>query len=83
MQTSVLWLIAAAVTALVLGIGIALRFVMTADPALRARETVAAVAQYGLLFGFAAVAAVISARGLAGGSRRSVPPVGCTCCAGS
>jgi Protein of unknown function (DUF2637) len=74
MQTSVLWLIAAAVTTLVLGLGVALRFVMIADPALRARarETAAAVAQYGLLFGFAAVAAVISARGLVGFARSNM-----------
>lgn len=41
---------------------------MAADPErrARARETVAGIAQYGLLFGFAAVAAAISAQGLTG-----------------
>lgn len=74
MRSSVPWLITAAVTALVLGTAIAVRFAMTADPALRtrAREAAAAVAQYGLLFGFAAVAAVISARGLVGFARSNM-----------
>jgi hypothetical protein len=74
MQTSVPWLITAAATALVLGAGMAVRLAVTADPALRARarETAAAVAQYGLLFGFAAVAAVISARGLVGFARSNM-----------
>jgi hypothetical protein len=74
MRTSVPWLITAAVTVLVLGTGIAVRLAMTADSALRtrAREAAAAVAQYGLLFGFAAVAAVISARGLVGFARSNM-----------
>jgi Protein of unknown function (DUF2637) len=74
MQTSVPWLITAAVTALALGVGIAVRLAVTADPELRtrARETAAAVAQYGLLFGFAAVAAAISARGLVGFARSNM-----------
>ena len=74
MQTSVPWLITAAATALVLGAGTAVRLAMTADAALRtrARETAAAVAQYGLLFGFAAVAAAISARGLVGFARSNM-----------
>jgi len=74
MHTSVPWLITAAAPALVLGAGIAVRLAMTADPALRtrAREAAAAVAQYGLLFGFAAVAAVISARGLVGFARNNM-----------
>jgi len=74
MQMSVPWLITAAAAALVLGAGIAVRVAMTADPELRtrARETAAAVAQYGLLFGFAAVAAAISARGLVGFARSNM-----------
>jgi hypothetical protein len=74
MQTSVRWLITAAATALVLGVGVAVRLAMTADPDLRtrAREAAAAVAQYGLLFGFAAVAAAISARGLVGFARSNM-----------
>jgi hypothetical protein len=74
MQTSVPWLITAAAAALVLGTGIAMRLAMTADAALRARarEAAAAVAQNGLLFGFAAVAAVISARGLVGFARSNM-----------
>ena len=74
MQTSVPWLITAAATAVVLASGIAVRLALTADPALRARarEAVAAVAQYGLLFGFVAVAGVISARGLVGFARSNM-----------
>jgi Protein of unknown function (DUF2637) len=74
MHTSVPWLITAAAPALILGSGIAVRLAMTADPALRtrAREAAAAVAQYSLLFGFAAVAAVISARGLVGFARNNM-----------
>lgn len=74
MQTSVRWLIAATVTALVLGAGIVVRLAMSADAALRtrAREAAAAAAQYALLFGFAGVAAVISARGLVGFARNNM-----------
>jgi len=74
MQSRVWWLITVAVSALVLGTGTALRLAVTADPALRARarEAAAAVAQYGLLFGFAAVAAAISARGLVGFARSNM-----------
>jgi hypothetical protein len=74
MQTRVLWLITAAAAALILGTGAVVRLAMTADPALRARarEAVAAAAQYGLLFGFAAVAAAISARGLVGFARSNM-----------
>jgi hypothetical protein len=68
MRTGVPWLIAAAVTLLIVVVGAGIRLAVTADPArrARAREAAAAVAQYGLLFGFAAVAAAISAHGLVG-----------------
>jgi hypothetical protein len=74
MHASVPWLIATAVAALVLGTGIAVRVAITADLALRARarEAAAGVAQYGLLFGFVAVAALISARGLVGFARSNM-----------
>ena len=74
MQSRVWWLITAAVSALVLGTATALRLAVTAEPALRARarETAAAVVQYGLLFGFATVAAAISARGLVGFARSNM-----------
>lgn len=47
---------------------------MNADPGRRgrAREAAAAAVQYGLLFGFAAVAAAISAQGLTGFARTSM-----------
>jgi hypothetical protein len=71
MQNGVPWLIAAAITVLVVGAGAGIRLAMIADAAqrARAREAAAAVAQYGLLFGFAAVAAAISAHGLVGFAR--------------
>jgi hypothetical protein len=67
------WLVAA-VAAVVLGSGWGIRLAVTADPArrVRAREAVAAVAQYGLLFGFAAVAAAVSAHGLVGFARANM-----------
>jgi hypothetical protein len=48
--------------------------VAAADPAWRARvrEAAAAVAQYGLLFGFAAAAAAVSAHGLTGFARSNM-----------
>jgi hypothetical protein len=54
--------------------GVGVRLAVTADPArrVRAREAVAAAVQYGLLFGFAAVAAAISAHGLVGLARVSM-----------
>jgi hypothetical protein len=47
---------------------------MSSDPGrrARAREAAAAAAQYGLLFGFAAVAAAVSAQGLTGFARTSM-----------
>jgi hypothetical protein len=74
MQTSVPWLITVAAIVLVLGAGTGVRLAVTADPArrARAREAAAAVAQYGLLFGLAAVAAAISARGLVGFARSNM-----------
>ena len=68
------WFIAAAVVVVVLGAGAGIRLAVTADPArrVRAREAAAAVAQYGLLFGFAAVAAAVSAHGLVGFARANM-----------
>ena len=68
------WLIVAAAVVVVLGAGAGIRLAVTADPArrVRAREAVAAVAQYGLLFGFAAVAAAVSAHGLVGFARANM-----------
>src|SRR5260370_29202773 len=74
MHHGVPWIIAAAVTLLILSAGAGIRLAVTADPAhrARAREAAAAVAQYGLLFGFAAVAAAISAHGLVGFARANM-----------
>ncbi len=74
MHRDVPWLIAAAITLAILGVGAGIRLAVTADPAhrARAREAAAAVAQYGLLFGFAAVAAAISAHGLVGFARANM-----------
>jgi hypothetical protein len=74
MQNGVPWLIAAAITLLVVGAGAGIRLAVIADAAqrARAREAAAAVAQYGLLFGFAAVAAAISAHGLVGFARNNM-----------
>src|SRR6266851_280797 len=74
MHHGVLWIVAAAVTLLIVGGGAGIRLAVTADPAhrARAREAAAAVAQYGLLFGFAAVAAAISAHGLVGFARANM-----------
>jgi hypothetical protein len=71
MRAEVRWVIAAAVLLVVLGAGAGLRLAVTAGPGrrARAREAVAAVVQYGLSFGFAAVAAAISAHGLVGFAR--------------
>ena len=68
------WLIAAAVVVVVLGVGSGIRLAVTAEPArrVRAREAAAAVAQYGRLFGFAAVAAAVSAHGLVGFARSNM-----------
>ncbi len=67
-------IIAGAVVVVVAGSAAGVRLAVTADPAHRARtrEVAAAVAQYGLLFGFAAVAAAISAHGLVGFARVSM-----------
>ena len=74
MRGGSLWFVAAAVVVVVLGAGWGIRLAVTADPArrVRARETAAAVAQYGLLFGFAAVAAAVSAHGLVGFARSNM-----------
>src|SRR6266540_2420171 len=74
MRGGSLWFIAVAVIVVVLGAGWGIRLAVTADPArrVRARETAAAVAQYGLLFGFAAVAAAVSAHGLVGFARSNM-----------
>jgi hypothetical protein len=68
------WAIATAVIVLIAGGGAGIRLVVNADPASRerAREAIAAVVQYGLLFGFAAVAAAVSARGLVGFARSNM-----------
>jgi len=67
-------IIAAAVISVIAGLVAAVRLAMSADGVrrARAREVAAAVAQYGLLFGFAAVAAAISAHGLFGFARASM-----------
>lgn len=54
--------------------GVALRLAATADAAqrARAREAIGSAAQYGLLFGLAAMAAAISAQGLTGFARSSM-----------
>jgi len=74
MRNGVPWLIAAAITLLVAGTAAGIRLAVMADAArrARAREAAAAVAQYGLLFGFAAVAAAISAHGLVGFARSNM-----------
>jgi hypothetical protein len=74
MREGIWWLIVAAVVVLVLAVGGGIRLVAAADPARRARvrEAAAAVAQYGLLFGFAAVAAAVSAHGLTGFARANM-----------
>ncbi len=67
------WLIAAAAL-LILGAVTTVRLAVSADPAqrARAREVIGSAAQYGLLFGFAAVAAAISAHGLVGFARANM-----------
>jgi hypothetical protein len=74
MHNGVPWLTVAAITALVVGVGAGIRLAVVADAArrARAREAAAAVAQYALLFGFAAVAAAISAHGLVGFARSNM-----------
>ena len=64
----------AAAILLIAGTSAGIRLAVTSDPAhrARAREAVAAVAQYGLLFGFAAVTAAISAHGLTGFARNNM-----------
>jgi Protein of unknown function (DUF2637) len=68
-------MVLAAAAALAVALGAAARAIgrvaMAAEPErrARAREVAASVAQYGLLFGFAAVAAGISAQGLTGFAR--------------
>ncbi|HEV2377456.1 MAG TPA: DUF2637 domain-containing protein [Streptosporangiaceae bacterium] len=64
----------AASVVVVVGAGVVLRLAMTADPAqrARAREVAGSAAQYGLLFGFAAVAAAVSAHGLVGFARTNM-----------
>lgn len=65
------WLVAAASVLAAIGAVAAIRQVVIADQGRRAqvREICAAVVQYALLFGFAAVAAAISAHGLIGFAR--------------
>lgn len=67
------WIAAAAVVVTV-GVAAAIRLVANADTARRAqlRDTCAALVQYVLLFGFAAVSAAISAHGLIGFGRASM-----------
>jgi cytochrome bd-type quinol oxidase subunit 2 len=67
-------LIIVVVIAVIAVAGVGVRLAVTTDPArrARAREAVAAAVQYGLLFGFAAVAAAISAHGLVGFARVSM-----------
>ena len=67
-------LIIVVVIAVIAVAGVGVRLAVTTDPArrARAREAAAAAAQYGLLFGFAAVAAAISAHGLVGFARVSM-----------
>jgi len=74
MRAGVSWVVAAAAVVLVVAAGAGIRLVAAADPAQRARvrEAAAAVAQYGLLFGFAAVAAAVSAHGLVGFARSNM-----------
>jgi hypothetical protein len=69
-----LWWIAPASGAAVIGSVTVLRQVVNAEPGRRARlrETCAALVQYTRLFGFAAVAAAISAHGLIGFARASM-----------
>ena len=64
-------LIVVAIVVVLAVAGAGVRLAVAADAARRARvrEVVAGVAQYGLLFGFAAVAAAISAHGLVGFAR--------------
>jgi Protein of unknown function (DUF2637) len=71
MRAEARWIVTAAAALVILGAGAGIRLAVTADAArrARAREAIAAVAQYGLLFGFAAVAAAISAHGLVGFAR--------------
>jgi hypothetical protein len=68
------WTLMAAAIMLIAGTGAGIRLAVTSDPARRARtrEAVAAVAQYALLFGFAAIAAAISAHGLTGFARNNM-----------
>lgn len=69
------WILAVAAAILVIAATCGgIRLAVTSDPArrARAREAAAAVAQYGLLFGFAAVAAAISAHGLVGFARNNM-----------
>ncbi len=74
MHLQAAWITAAAVTLMILGTGAGIRLAVRADPAhrARAREATAAAAQYTLLFGFAAVAAAISAHGLVGFARTNM-----------
>jgi hypothetical protein len=69
------WILTVAAAIVVIaGTSAGIRLAVTADPTrrARAREAVAALAQYGLLFGFAAVAAAISAHGLVGFARSNM-----------
>jgi hypothetical protein len=74
MREGARWIIAAAVIVLVIAVSQGIRLVVNADPAkrARAREAIAAVVQYGLLFGFAAIAAAVSAHGLVGFARSNM-----------
>jgi hypothetical protein len=74
MGDTVSWALAGAVIIAVAIAVAAVRLALAADQARRARawEAAAAMAQYGLLFGFAAVAAAISAHGLTGFARASM-----------
>lgn len=65
------WGISAVVALALVGAGVLVRIAVKLDAMQRARvrESLAGLAQYGLLFGFAAVAAAVSAHGLIGFAR--------------
>lgn len=68
------WWPVVVLAAVLIGAGVALRLalVSSAGRRARAREVAGAAAQYGLLFGFAVVAAAISAHGLTGFARANM-----------
>src|SRR5690349_17350369 len=68
------WWLVVLLAVVIIGAGVLLRLalVSSAEQRARAREVAGAAAQYGLLFGFAAVAAAISAHGLTGFARANM-----------